>query len=220
LDNGREVKLDSRGNLVGLDELTPSARTAVRTVLNAGILPKPRVLEELSAPAIKLMGQAGGEPSFELTSPLGIVVVADRPTLRWRPLGGADSYTVSVFDPEFNRVARSAPQTATEWTVTLPLRRGGVYSWEVTALKDGREITSPVAPAPRAQFKILEAETLEQLAAVEKSRAPSHLALGVMYARSGLLGEAEREFQKFVKDNPRSRLAKRLLHTVRGWRSR
>lgn len=219
-DEDGEVKLDGRGRLTGLEGVSATTRRAVEGVLASGHLPQPQDLAALSAPAITLLDGGAGEMGFELTSPLGVVVGEDRPTLRWRPVGGAASYTVAVFDAEYNRVASSAPQTATEWTPPSPLRRGRVYSWEVVALKDSREITAPVAPAPRAQFKILEAEKLEELAALRRRRPVSHLALGVTYARFGLPGEAEREFRKLAQDNPRSPLVRKLLRTVRAWQKK
>jgi hypothetical protein len=103
----------------------------------------------------------------------------------------------------------------------LSLQNGKVYSWEVTAaLKDNQEITSPVAPAPRAQFKIVEVERLNEIEAVRKQKPLSHLALGVLYARAGLLTEAGREFRALLNDNPQSNLAKKLLRTVQSWRNR
>jgi hypothetical protein len=218
-DNGREVGINARGELDGLGGLAPPARRAVIDALSGEKLQRPRVLEELSAPPITLMGERGGEPSFRLRGPRGVVVTTSRPTLRWGPLAGASGYTVSVFDAEFNRVAKSAPQAGTVWRVSAPLAHGRLYSWEVTALRDGREITSPVAPAPRAQFKILEAEAVRELASLERRRPRSRLALGVTYARFGLLAEAEREFQTLSKENPRSPLARNLLRIVRSWRA-
>jgi hypothetical protein len=219
-DNGHEITLDGQGNLTGLDGLTPSTERSVRAVLSGESLPKAQGLDELSAPAITLLGQPAGGSSFRPLSPVGIIISNDRPTLRWKPLGGATSYTVTLFDADFNRIAKSEPQAATEWRVTVPLRRGRIYSWEVTALKDGHEITAPVAPAPRAQFKILESERLEELSSLEKQRPVSHLTLGVMYARAGLLDEAEREFQRLLRENPRSTLARNLLRTVQSWKNR
>lgn len=219
-DNGQEIKLDTQGNLTGLEGLAPSTERSVKAVLSGESLQKAQGLDELSAPAITLLGQPAGGSSFRPLSPVGIVTENDRPTLRWRPLNGATSYTVSLFDADFNRIAKSEPQAATAWRVTTPLRRGRVYSWEVTAIKDGQELTAPVAPAPRAQFKVLESERLQELSSLEKQRPVSHLALGVMYARAGLLDEAEREFQRLLRENPRSPLARNLLRTVQAWKNR
>lgn len=219
-DGDRELSLNQQGHLTGAEGLAPPVQRAIQSVIASEGLPKPQALSEVSAPEINLMGQSADRLPFKLISPVGVILGSNRPTLRWQPLGGASSYTVSVFDANFNRVATSGPQAATEWTVPLSLANGKVYSWEVTALKDNQEITSPVAPAPRAQFKVLEAEKLKEIAEVRRRRPTAHLTLGVLAARAGLLDEAEREFQELLKDNPQSNVAKKLLQTVRSWMKR
>src|SRR3989440_114849 len=153
-DNGRKIQLDSKGILVGLEELPEASRSLVRSVLTTKTLSKPEVLEKLTAPSITLMDPTARENTFGLLGPSGTVIATDRPNLRWQALAGATSYTVSVFDADFNLVTRSAPQAATQWASTK-LPRGTIYSWEVVAVRNGQEVRSPVAPAPRAQFKIL-----------------------------------------------------------------
>ena len=56
-----------------------------------------------------------------------------------------------------------------------------IYSWEVVAVRNGQEVRSPVAPAPRAQFKILEAEKLRELTNLKKHEPDlaSHLGSNV-----------------------------------------
>lgn len=218
-DNGRKVQLDKSGKLIGLDELPEASRSLVRGVLANKTLSKPEVLDKLTAPSITLMDPTAGENTFGLLGPSGTVIETDRPNLRWQALAGATSYTVSVFDADFNQVTRSAPQTATQWT-TPSLRRGMIYSWEVVAVRDGQEVRSPVAPAPRAQFKILEADKRLELTNLKKHSPISHLTLGLTYARFGLLAEAERQMQILARENPNSPVATRLLRTVQDWRNR
>jgi len=217
-DNGRKIQLDSRGKLIGLEELPEASRSLVRSVLMAKNLSKPEALDQLTAPSITLMDPTAGENTFGLLGPSGTVIEMDRPNLRWQGLAGAASYTVSVFDGDFNRVTRSAPQTATQWTSTK-LQRGMIYSWEVVAVRNGQEVRSPVAPAPRAQFKILEAEKLRELTSLKEHSPISHLTLGLTYARFGLLAEAEGQLQILARENPNSPVAMRLLRTVQEWRN-
>jgi hypothetical protein len=218
-DNGRKIHLDGTGTLVGLEELPEASRALVRNVLANKTLSKPEVLEKLTAPSIRLMDPTARENSFGLLGPSGTVIATDHANLRWQALAGATSYTVSVFDADFNRVTRSTPQPATQWT-TPTLRRGMIYSWEVVAVRDGQEVRSPVAPEPRAQFKVLEAEKLRELANLKKLKPISHLALGLTYARFGLLAEAEGQLQILAKENPNSPVTTRLLRTIQEWRKR
>lgn len=218
-DNGRKIQLDNSGKLIGLEGLPEASRSLVRSVLTTKTLAKPEVLDKLTAPSITLLDPNARESTFGLRGPSGTVIATDHANLRWQALAGATSYTVSVFDADFNRVSRSAPQTATQWT-TPTLRRGMIYSWEVVAIKNGQEVRSPVAPAPRAQFKILEAEKLRELTNLKKLKPISHLTLGLTYARFGLLAEAEGELKTLARENPNSPVATRLLRTVQEWRNR
>ena len=217
-DNGRKIQLDNSGKLIGLEELPEASRSLVRSVLANKTLSKPEVLDKLTGPSITLMDPTARENTFGLLGPSGTVIATDHPNLRWQALAGATSYTVSVFDADFNRVTRSAPQTATQWT-SPALRRGMIYSWEVVAVRNGQEVRSPVAPAPRAQFKILEAEKLLELTNLKKHTPLSHLTLGLTYARFGLLAEAEGQLQILARENPNSPVATRLLRTVQEWRN-
>lgn len=216
-DNGRKIQLDNTGKLIGLEELPEASRSLVRSVLANKTLSKPEVLDKLTAPSITLMDPTSRENTFGLLGPSGTVIETDRPNLRWQALAGATSYTVSVFDADFNRVTRSAPQTATQWT-SPALRRGMIYSWEVVAVRDEQEVRSPVAPAPRAQFKILEADKRLELTNLKKHSPISHLTLGLTFARFGLLVEAEGQLQILARENPNSPVATRLLRTVQEWR--
>jgi hypothetical protein len=217
-DNGRDIRLDQEGKLTGLEGFDESSQKMVKAALAGEGLAKPNVLDELSSPPIKLMGEPASETAFQLIGPISQVITQHRPALSWRPLRGATSYVVGVFDTNFNLVAHSPSLSTTRWTVDVPLQRGQIYSWEVTATKDGKEVKAPVAPDPSAQFKLIEADKLNALAKLKQQKPVSHLALGLMYARFGLVSNAEAEFRKVLSENPDSAVAKRLLRTVQTWR--
>jgi hypothetical protein len=141
-----EIRLQHDGKLTGLEGFDDATQQAVAAALKGEGLQKPRVLEDLSSPKIELLGTPGTD-TFQLVSPLARVITDERPTLRWRPLQRADSYVVSIFDENFNRVAQSPSLTTTNWRSNVRLKRGDRYSWEVTATRDGKEIVSPAAPA-------------------------------------------------------------------------
>ncbi|HTC92505.1 MAG TPA: hypothetical protein VK699_03510 [Terriglobales bacterium] len=219
-DGTQEITLDRSGSLTGLEGLSQQAQAEVRDALATAELQRPQSIAGLSAPPIKLLGAPANAPPFDLVSPIATVVAEEQPTLRWKPLRGATSYTISVFDATFNQVAKSGAVSALEWSVPVPLQRGSTYSWQVTARRDHQQITVPSAPAPRAQFKLLNVEEIKQLNSAKEQAANSHLALGVLYARAGLLDEAEKQFQALVEQNPQSSVAGKLFQTVQSWRKK
>jgi hypothetical protein len=205
----------TQGDVAGIEKLSPALHRAIVSALTTQRLERPKVLAELNGTSGTLLSESGDGISFRLLSPLGKVIQSSKPTFRWRPLDGATSYVVTVVDDKLNEVATSGPLTTTEWSAPAQLKRGGIYSWQVTALKDGEQIASPVMPAPQAKFKILDQTSDEELKRVKRAFPNYHLGLGVLYARAGLLDEAEREFQAELKTNPRSASARKLLASLR-----
>ena len=212
-ESGAGSELESNDAIAAM--LSPSSRRAITLAVAEQRLERPPVLAQLRGDGGSLRGGPGDGQPFLLLSPVGKVVETVSPTFRWTPLAGASSYAVTVVGDQLNQVAESGPLTKTEWRLRTPLAQGGVYSWQVTALKDGQVITSPVMPAPQAKFMILDRAHSEELRRIRGAAPHYHLGLGVLYARAGLLDEAEREFLALMKSNPRSDVARRLLQSVR-----
>jgi hypothetical protein len=218
-DGTREVTVDKQGTLAGLDRLPSPLQQRVRAALQSGKLEHSSALVQLKGQPSTLLGKSRNGLPFELVSPLAQVVRTEQPTFRWRPLAGAQSYTVTVTDADLNVVATSPPLDTTEWRISNRLKDGVVYSWQVTALKDGASITSPVLPAPQARFKVIDRATSETLQQVERAYPDSPLTLGVLYAEAGLLDEAEQQLGELVRSNPRARIAIKLLDNVKALRA-
>ncbi len=217
-DGDGRVTLDAQGRAAGLDSLSPSQQRLVTTLLTTARVETPRLPWEGGGGGDTLMGGSGGGVSFSLRGPVGKVVETARPTLRWTPLAGATSYVVTVRDSAGRTVVTSAPLTAAEWSVPDSLRRGVVYSWKVLAVRGGEEVVSPPPAAPDARFKVLEAAQAEELSRARRRHPRSHLLLGALYARAGLLDDAEREFRRLAEKNPSSPVAQKLLRDVRARR--
>jgi len=217
-DSGGEVTIDKNGRITGLDELSENNRQYIARVALSEQLEPPEVLRRLSGEQSGLRGSDNGGPGFRLVYPVQRVVIEDRPFFRWKSLSGVSSYRVYVLDANGNEVAQSEelPPTKTQWKAPAPLRRGQVFAWVVTAVVDGKKVVSPSASAPEMKFAVLSTGSFQELTSFKKSN--SHLALGVSYARAGLLNEAEREFQSLVKLNSQSDLARKLLQSVRSIR--
>lgn len=113
-------------------------------------------------------------------------------------------------------VETSERLTKSQWSMPHRLEAGIVYTWTVTALKDGHEVVAPLPPA-RAEFKILGKPELRRLKLTVR-RATSDAARGVLYAETGLLDDAEKAFQTHLELRPTDERAKQLLQIVQSWR--
>lgn len=214
-DGGGVVAMDKEGNVTGLESLPPGYQREVKAALTNRRVEMPSEMQGLIGRTGGLMGSADSGPGFSLIGPVGTIVRADRPGFRWKALNGATSYVVGVFDSSFNKVASSQAQPGTEWSPVNSLKRGETYSWQVTAMKDGKEVVSPAPPAPAAKFKVLDFVNARELEQVKRIQHGSHLVLGILYQRAGLLDDAEREFNTLYRANPNSELVKKLLRDVR-----
>jgi hypothetical protein len=154
--------------------------------------------------------------SLVLRAPVGMVLSEEQPRFSWDPVPGASGYRLVVTDfRSSNRIVaqgETGSPGATEWTPPSPLPRGRIYEWQVIAvMRDG-----VLARARPARFKVLDRAELEELAAARKTG--SHLTLGVVLARVGLLEQAEQEFRALQTENPSSALPAKLLASIKARR--
>jgi hypothetical protein len=214
VDGGGVVTLDDAGTVGGL-ALDADQHDLVSEALRSGRpLVDERVAGLLNTRGL-LLGEAPDEPTFDLQGPLATAVRDDLPTFRWSAVDSADSYLVEVFDAGFNLVASSGPITDSSWVPRLPLARGREYSWHVVAAVDGQEVRSPIPPAPEAKFFVLDQETASAVEHDAAQHADSHLVRALLFARAGLLIEAESELRKLQRANPESAIAADLLRNLR-----
>ena len=213
-DRGGTITIDKSGNVAGLDDVTPPTREEIAQVLLSERLERPAILNELGSQEGSLRGTKN-TPAFKLTSPPRTVILTDRPTLRWEKASGASSYRVYVNDPAGHEVVRSEelPSEPAEWLLPKSLKRGEIYVWTVMAVINGKEILSPGPASSEMRFQVLSKSHLQQLHRLRKVR--SHLALGVFYARAGMLDEAEHEFMNLSRLNPKSQVLDKLIRNVR-----
>jgi hypothetical protein len=211
-DNGKQVAIE-QGTLTGIEALPPEVEQLVKSALVNQQVRKAGIPRELIAKGEVLMGDNDRKKVFPLLSPKGKIIESDRPALNWGSLEGATEYVVTVYDADSNQVAKSSPLATTRWSLPNALKRGVIYSWEVSAKKGNEEIIAPAPPAPPAKFKVLEQMKYDELSRAKRAYN-SHLVLGTLYAQAGLFDEAEQEFKSLVAANPNSKLAKKLLRSV------
>ncbi len=203
---------------------SPSKRIAAESLqetetnLLVADLRMPDVIEIFDRSQVVLRGDGDKGVSFTVTGPYSTVISDDRPTFRWTALSGASHYTVSVYDANLNLIKTSEPLTATQWAIPNQLKRGRIYTWVVTAIKDGKEVLAPKLPA-RAEFKIIEKSELIKLDKMV-NQMQSAAARGVLYARGGLLDNAEQQLRAHLSLHPADETAMKLLRTIKSWRDR
>ena len=215
-DGGRVLTLDQEGKLSGADDLPAAYRNLVTKALSTQRIETSSQLQGLTRPPSSLMSSDNQKDQFSVLEPAGSVLLTDKPAFRWSTLDGATGYVVEVYDAQFNLVTSSPQLSNLSWTTTLP--RGKVYSWQVKAIKDGQEITSPRPPAPQAKFRVLDQAKANELARAKRAYGSSHLTLALLYADAGLLKEAEQELRLVQRSNPNSELARKLLRQVQSLR--
>lgn len=216
VDGSGQLELGPDGKMIGTfaGEYDARIAAAVRT----GNLSISNDALRLKGSAGVLMGPQGEASGLRVRSPIGKVITTDRPQFTWSRVEGAESYSVEIFDANFNKIASSPPLTAAQWRSTSALPRGREYIWQVTAIRNGESLRAPSRPAPDAKFMILSASKLSEIERAKRSYGRSNLVLGILYAEAGLLDDAEREFQALLRKNPGSDSVRRLLNKVRAAR--
>ena len=213
-DGNGVLSLDQEGKLSGADNLPPAYQGLLKKALTSQRIERSSQLQGLTRPSSTLMGSDNKSRPFAVVEPVGNVVLSNQPVFRWSTLEGASAYVVEVYDDQFKLVASSPELTNRSWTASQPLARGKVYSWQVKAMKDGQEVTSPRPPAPQAKFRVLDQAKANEIAKAKRAYGSSHLTLGLLYADAGLLREAEQEFRLLRRANPDSDIARNLLRQI------
>jgi hypothetical protein len=211
-DGQRVLTLDQEGKLSGADDLPPAYQNLVTKTLRTQRIERSSQLQGLTRPGSSLMSSDNQKGEFSVLEPVGNVLMTNQPSFRWSAMDGATGYVVEVYDEQFKLVTSSPQLTTLSWTT--PLSYGHVYSWQVKAIKDGQEITSPRPPAPQAKFRVLDQARVNELARAKRAYASSHLTMALLYADAGLLKEAEQELRLVRRANPNSDLARTLLRQI------
>jgi anti-sigma factor RsiW len=213
-DGGNIVTMDAEGTVRGLESFPEQYRQAVKQVLETGRVSRPPVIAQLrGGPETTMAGNTDG-PGFRLLSPVGVIVQTTQPTFRWTPFRDAIAYEVSVSDVGGD-VIEVATVSGTGWRPAAPLARGRVYHWQIRAMtKDGREVKSPPVGQPDAKFGVLDQDKFNEIERAKKTYSSSHLVLGTIYAKAGLINEARGEFRALLDANPESQISRRILGSL------
>ncbi|HSE20052.1 MAG TPA: hypothetical protein VLB68_00285 [Pyrinomonadaceae bacterium] len=213
-DGPQQIIIYEDGRFEGLNQLSADARHEISLALQRGFIGRPAVLQELLPPASSLRGSSDRSAVFKQIYPLKQVIVESRPRFRWQSISGASSYQVYVMNDAGKQIVKSAllPSTKTSYVAPDPLPRGKVFQWVVIAVVNDQEIIAPAPAEPEMRFAVISATDKNELEIVNASH--SSLARGVFLARTGLLAEAQIEFERLVQQNPSSELPRKLLKSL------
>jgi len=213
-DRQGPVGLDANGDLIGLDTLSVAAGRMIAAALRSGHAETPADLQDLIEAPGAVREETGKEATSLPIAPVATIVRDSRPTFSWQAQPGAASYTVAVYDAGFNPVMRSESLARTSWRPSRPLKRGGLYIWQVVARGGEEEGSPPAPPSPEARFKVLGAAESAALERALRDGGGSHLATGVLLARAGCLDDARKELQDLLRKNPDSPVARDLVKSL------
>lgn len=192
-----------------LNALPVGERAAVREALSTGrIAPSADFARLRNVP----LRRAGADRAAPL-APRNEATLAAAPAFRWRALENAE-YQITVTDDGGREVAKSPVLAQNNWQIEKELP-AGFYFWKVTARRRGETVF--VGNSSPAMFKVLSVAEKNALETARRA-VESNLASAILYARVGLLAEAERELNAELQKNPNSRTARKILAQVRGWR--
>lgn len=211
--DGTRVISVTDGRFSGLEALAQSDRALLEKAWADNGIGEAASLRDVVGSRGVLLGGSAAPAAGKLLEPVGKVVENQQPILRWESVPGA-SYRVSLYDSNYDEVAASGWISAAEWQVPKALRRGARYSWQLGVRQNGAEFTLPAPPASEARFRVLGEQEEADISRVRSQSGDSHLVLGILYARAGLLDEAENELRALQDQNPTSEKIAALLSSI------
>lgn len=217
-DRGRDLRITRGGESAAFSSFNSSLRAALKTAVLEGQLHIPTEVSALAGRAGTLAGEnQTGAPAFAVLAPITTVLRDGKPRFRWTAFPGANAYRIRVMDTKTDELVRTETVSADQpgWSPEQPLEPGGIYEWEVEALRDDAVLAkAPAPPQPEARFAVISAEKRRELEKLDEHSRGSHLVAGVTDAQMGLLDDAAVEFAALAKENPDSEIPQRLLEQI------
>lgn len=214
-DNGRVIGLDRNGNLIAPAAITGAEAQQMKALLATGAMVLTPPPSALRPPATTFLGQPAADSAFTITSPIGHIVLDDKPIFAWTALPGAATYRVQVLDENYQPVIESPAVSALQWQPAQALPRGRILAWQVVANRSGATVRTPQPPQPEARFTIASQPLADRIAAASQLRPVSHLQLAILYAQSGLAEECAEALAALAAENPDSPLVRRWQEELR-----
>lgn len=192
--------------------LAPELRVTFEDALANRRFILPEIVKNLHGAQEQLAGQSNRSTSgLRLIRPVGIAVATGTPVFQWGGMANASGYrlTISMHGSEKPSETIDLDGSQVTYVASKPLVPGETYEWEVQALREGQPIAqAPAPPEPEALFYVLGQQQQDEIARQREKFGGSHLALGLVYARAGLIEDAGEQFAALAKEDPE--LARKL----------
>lgn len=169
----------------------------------------PKFLDDLQVNEVGTLRGSDDSPSQKIAviSPNGKVIRDSSPVLTWQNVSNIQTYEVTVFDANDNRLAKNDAVGGNSWRVSN-LPKGKIYKWQVSA-KSVSADDKTTDFLGQGKFYIVSERDENRI-----KQAKDSLEKGKAFAEAGLLREAAKEFRKYLANNPNSEVAKKFLRQV------
>jgi len=182
-------------------------------------MPLPTAEWMLSRSDGQVRGTGGNDapaPEIRLVSPVLTATDQTQPVLECRPIPGGSAYEAHLEVEGSNEEAPALRSlSATRWQPSAPLKPGTVYRWAVTAQQRG----GAMLHSPLVKFYVLSEAQGREVESARRQYANHPLTLGAVYARLGMLPEAETQFRAALKADPTASVARRWLDELEARRA-
>lgn len=208
-DNLDKAVIEKDRVLLGQAELPSALSQPVREFIEEGFVSPPKEAS-YSLAAINDQATRGAEEDKNapvLAFPTHTAVRSNRPTLRWKPVLGAQEYRLKVVDKDGKPVFDDSVGKRTRMTLPMGvIQPGQIYVWGVEAtINDRRHLSLPAA------FWALSADSLREVAEAERLYPNSALVRASVYEAHGLYDEALAQIERLKKSNPKNLRIQQML---------
>jgi hypothetical protein len=214
--NGHRYELGEGAKATLTSDGAPKVTGAVRELSALPPIPAPAAIVAESAPTSGAVRIRGAAEMSDLYPRAGVVVLADKVTLRFKAFPDANSYRVTLEDDGGGSLWNVTTGSTEISVPSGTIEAGARYRWQVKALRSGTAIG-----VGNAEFGALSAESalqrMEFASALgdRRSDAATLALLAEVDLRLGLVAEACDELSEALQQKPADMALRRALDSAR-----
>jgi hypothetical protein len=201
--NGTDTRVNRKSSGKEVD-LPRDIKIAVMTKLRTGRVQERPIVLAMANTILRGSNQNADLAPSEL-KPNQTNVLDANPILAWNAPGRVSRFKVQIFMMDGQKVWEGSTNSK-QLSLSMPLKQGETYLWRV-----GSYVGEEVFYSKATAIKVLSSKESSAIHSTVQKYKDSHLIKGVTYERYGLYDNALVEFKALVRENPKSKLAKKLL---------